>query len=155
MSTEFLNQKISVHKCPLVVLLLCAASVVHAEEKFTEADRLFTLKVGPLLSEKCNGCHGDDPEKIKGGYNTLTRESLLAGGDEFGKDVLVPGDAKKSFLLETIKWADSRLGDAAEEKLIASHPNKSRRSKNGSMPERPGRAKKSKSPFAKRRRKRK
>ena len=73
---------------------------------FTEADRLFTLKVQPLLSEKCNGCHGDDAEKIKGDYNMLTREGLLAGGETFGTDVLVPGDAANSFLMETIRWSD-------------------------------------------------
>ena len=51
--------------------LLLSASVLAAEE-FREQDRHFTLKVQPVLSEKCNGCHGDDPEKIKGGFNMLT-----------------------------------------------------------------------------------
>ena len=46
--------------------------------EFTDAEKLFTLKVKPTFSEKCNGCHGDDPEKIKGDYNMLTREKLLA-----------------------------------------------------------------------------
>jgi mono/diheme cytochrome c family protein len=73
---------------------------------FTDADRLFTLKVQPLLSEKCNGCHGDDAGKIKGDYNMLTREGLLSGGETFGSEVLVPGDAAKSFLMETIRWSD-------------------------------------------------
>lgn len=85
--------------------LLLSASVLAAEE-FREQDRHFTLKVQPVLSEKCNGCHGDDPEKIKGGFNMLTRDTLLRGGKEWGKEVLIPGNAKKSFLVETVKWAD-------------------------------------------------
>ena len=72
----------------------------------SEAERLFTLKVKPLFADKCNGCHGDDPRKIKGDYNMLSREGLLAGGEEIGSDVLVPGDAAKSFLVTAVKWAD-------------------------------------------------
>ncbi|MEM6280266.1 MAG: c-type cytochrome domain-containing protein, partial [Verrucomicrobiota bacterium] len=72
----------------------------------TEGEKLFTLKVQPLLSEKCNGCHGDDPDKIKGEFNMLTREDLLKGGEYFGEEVLVPGDAANSFLIETVKWSD-------------------------------------------------
>ncbi|NNE90550.1 MAG: DUF1549 domain-containing protein, partial [Verrucomicrobiales bacterium] len=74
--------------------------------KYSEADELFTLKIAPLLSEKCNGCHGDDPEDIDGDYNMLTREGLLAGGETFGKDVIVPGKAAESFILESVKWED-------------------------------------------------
>lgn len=85
--------------------LVLSCTSIFADE-FREEDRHFTLRVQPLLSEKCNGCHGDDPEKIKGGLNMLTREDLIRGGEEWGDEVLVPGDAKKSFLIETVKWAD-------------------------------------------------
>ncbi|MCP5550870.1 MAG: DUF1549 domain-containing protein [Akkermansiaceae bacterium] len=71
----------------------------------SEADRLFTLKVGPLLAEKCNGCHGDDAEKIRGEFKTLTREDLLKGGESIS-DVLVPGDPGKSFLMTSVRWQD-------------------------------------------------
>ena len=87
----------------LAASLTCAFS---EEPKYSEADQLFTLKVQPLFAEKCNGCHGDDPKKIKGDYNMLTRKGLLAGGEEIGGEVLTPGDAKKSFLVDAIKWAD-------------------------------------------------
>ncbi len=91
--------------------LTIAAGSLDAEEKkaaprFSKEDRLFTLKVQPLLAEKCNGCHGDDPEDIDGDYNMLTREGLLAGGDTFGEDVMVVGDASKSFFMEAIRWED-------------------------------------------------
>lgn len=90
----------------LFFLLTTVFSGVCLAEDSPEGDRLFTLYVQPLLSEKCNGCHGDDAEKVKGKFNMLTRESLLAGGETFGVDVLVPGDTKKSFLIESIKWSD-------------------------------------------------
>ncbi|MEM9280233.1 MAG: PSD1 and planctomycete cytochrome C domain-containing protein [Verrucomicrobiota bacterium] len=88
---------------------LIASSAIAEEaalEKFTEADRLFTLKVQPLLAEKCNGCHGADVDDIDGDYNMLTREGFLAGGYTFGEEVVVVGDASKSFLMEAIRWTD-------------------------------------------------
>lgn len=87
-------------------IFVMAASAGATAGEFTDGDKLFTLKIQPVFSEKCNGCHGDDPEKIKGGFNMLSRESFLAGGDEFGKEVFVPGDAAKSFLIDTVKWSD-------------------------------------------------
>ena len=96
-------------KRSITQLLLTATALLPlstSAQDISDADRLFTLKVQPLLSEKCNGCHGDDAEKIKGEFNMLSREHLLAGGETFGKDVLVPGDAAKSFLIDTIRWSD-------------------------------------------------
>ena len=87
-----------------VLLSLLAASALHAEPA-TDAERLFTLKVGPLLKEKCDGCHGGDLDKIKGEFLTLTREDLIKGG-ETKSDVLVPGDAAKSFILTSVRWED-------------------------------------------------
>ena len=79
---------------------------LSASAEPTDADRLFTLKIKPLFSEKCNGCHGDDPEDIKGDFDMLSRAKFLAGGDAFESDVLVPGNAAKSFFMEAIKWED-------------------------------------------------
>ncbi len=92
----------------LLALFGLASSTISplSAEEFSEADKLFTLKVQPLLFEKCNGCHGDDADKVKGGLDMLTREKLLAGGDEFGDEVVVPGKPAKSFLIETVKWSD-------------------------------------------------
>ncbi len=86
--------------------LLAASTLGLGAAEFSEGDRLFTLKVGPLLSLKCNGCHGDDPEKIKGDFDMLTREALLKGGSEIGAEILVPGHASKSFLMKAIRWED-------------------------------------------------
>lgn len=90
----------------LALLTAFTVSAVAEESAYTEADRHFTLKVAPILVEKCNGCHGDDPEKIKGDYNMMTRESLLAGGEVFGDEVIVLGKADESFFVDAIKWAD-------------------------------------------------
>ena len=68
-------------------VLAIAAHIGLASAAPTDAEQLFTLKVGPVLSLKCNGCHGDDPEKIKGGLNMLTRETLLKGGEELGSEL--------------------------------------------------------------------
>ena len=46
-----------------------------------DGDRLFTLKVLPLLKVKCFGCHGSDPEDTRGDYNLLTRDAMLKGGE--------------------------------------------------------------------------
>lgn len=64
-----------------------------------------TLKALPILSSKCAACHGEDPDDIEGELNLLTREGFLKGG-EFVKDLLVPGDVEKSFLMTVIKWED-------------------------------------------------
>ncbi|MCB1091946.1 MAG: hypothetical protein KDL87_10465, partial [Verrucomicrobiae bacterium] len=94
---------------PLSLLFLTAAgfAAIHgiALAEPSEADRLFTLKVGPLLAEKCNGCHGDDAEKIRGEFKTLTREDLLKGGESIS-NVLVPGDPGQSFLMTSVRWQD-------------------------------------------------
>ncbi len=64
----------------------------------THGEKLFALHVKPLFAQKCMACHGGDPLKIKGGLDMRARASLLAGGDTYGKEVLIPGMGKKSFL---------------------------------------------------------
>ncbi len=90
----------------LVAACLILISPSLNGEEISAGDRLFTLKVQPLLSEKCNGCHGDDPEDIDGDYDMLTRKALLAGGDTFGEEVMIVGDAKTSFFMEAVRWED-------------------------------------------------
>ena len=74
----------------------------------TEQDRVFALKIYPLLKEKCFVCHGDDPEKIKGELNLTTREGMLKGG-EYSTEVLVPGDSSKSDLYHSVTWKNPDL----------------------------------------------
>lgn len=100
------REQMNICKIFPTLILTTGITVIQAEEKFTEADQLFTLKIAPLFSEKCNGCHGEDAEEIKGGLEMQTREKLLAGGDEFASAVLTPGDVAASFIIDAVKWAD-------------------------------------------------
>lgn len=68
----------------------------------------FTLKVLPLLKAKCFACHGDDPQKIKGDLNLLSREAMLKGGENSQK-VLVPGKAEESALYISVTWENDDL----------------------------------------------
>ena len=65
--------------------------LVRAEEAppATEGEKLFALRIKPIFAEKCNACHGDEPDKLKGGLDMRTREGLLRGGDTFA----MPGGA--------------------------------------------------------------
>ena len=95
----------SIRVSHVLFCFLVLAGIARSQE-FSDAERLFTLKVAPVLSLKCNGCHGDDPEKIKGGLIMLTREDLLKGGEEIGGDILKPGHADESFIMTAIRWED-------------------------------------------------
>ena len=74
---------------------------VRGEDSVSEGEKLFALKIKPLLSEKCLACHGADPDEIQGGLDLRTRESLLRGGDSFESEVLVPGKGEESYLYRT------------------------------------------------------
>ncbi|MEM9017822.1 MAG: DUF1549 domain-containing protein [Verrucomicrobiota bacterium] len=67
-------------------------------EEVSEGEKLFALKIKPLFAEKCNACHGDEPDKIKGDFDMRTRESILAGGDYWSEDVVHLGEGEKSYL---------------------------------------------------------
>ncbi len=93
----------------IALALLVGSCLVNAENPPpVNAGRDFTLKVLPLLKAKCFTCHGDDPKKIKGELNMLSREGLLKGGEESDK-VLVPGKADASSMFVAMTWADSDL----------------------------------------------
>ncbi len=90
----------------LATALLLLAPSTRADEAAVE--REFSLKVLPLLKEKCFACHGDDPAKIKGELNMLSREGLLKGG-ESGAASLVPGKAEESPMFVAVTWEDADL----------------------------------------------
>ena len=106
----------------LVVLgstcLCVTASKTRAEDVMTPdaADRLFTLKVLPLLKHKCVGCHGGDEDNLRGDYSVLTREHLIAGG-ESGEPAVVPGSPEKSPLYSAIQWQDSQMPPKENDRL--------------------------------------
>lgn len=82
----------------------CFLSLLPAAESAptaSEAERLFALHVQPLLAEKCLACHGADADEIEGGLDLRSRSAMMRGGDSFGADVLIPGDAQHSALYRT------------------------------------------------------
>ncbi|MEO1526182.1 MAG: PSD1 and planctomycete cytochrome C domain-containing protein [Planctomycetota bacterium] len=83
----------------LVALFVGLGGVARGED----SDRLFTLKVFPLLKEKCFGCHGNDQDDLRGDYNMLTREGMFGGG-ESGEPVVIPGHPKDSILYQSVMW---------------------------------------------------
>ncbi|MCH7751794.1 MAG: PSD1 domain-containing protein [Planctomycetes bacterium] len=87
----------------------------HAIDVPTDGDRLFTLKVLPLLSEKCFACHGND-EEIEGELNMLSRQSLLQGG-ESGEPPIVPGRPDKSLLISAVRWEDLEMPPKENDRL--------------------------------------
>ncbi|MDB4282903.1 hypothetical protein N9882_04605, partial [Akkermansiaceae bacterium] len=100
---------------------LIAASTASAA--LTPDDQA-TLHALPILSSKCAACHGEDPADIDGDLNLLSREGFLNGGESID-DLLIPGDASKSFLMTVIKWEDDEYemppkeNDRLDEEQIA------------------------------------
>ena len=94
----FMKKRQTTYRVSLAAItgLICC-SFVHAQEA-SEGEKLFALKVKSILVEKCLACHGSDPNEILGGLDLRTKESVLAGGESFGHDVLIPGKAKSSYL---------------------------------------------------------
>ena len=92
-----MNELFRLLKLTLVFAIAAPAMADDASE------REFTLKVLPLLKAKCWGCHGNDPDDIQGGYQMLSREDLLRGG-ESEEPSIVPGHPEKGTLSEAIAW---------------------------------------------------
>ena len=92
----------------LAFLIFCSVALTTGSNPLlaeSVQDRHFTLKVKPILTEKCFPCHGDDPEEIEGGLILHTLDDILLGGDGFD-NVLVPGDAEASFMMTAVQWKD-------------------------------------------------
>ncbi len=94
----------------------CRARQAQAVFDQPAARRLFTLKVLPLLKVKCFGCHGQDPEDIRGDYNILTREGMIEGG-ESEETSLVPGKPQESPLYMAVLWEGSEMPPKENDRL--------------------------------------
>lgn len=92
-----------------VAVVLCVVALAASAAAANPAiEKLFAVDVLPLLRSKCFACHGDKPDKIKGGLNMLTRAGLLAGGEDHGP-ALKPGDAAASPMYTAVTWHDEDL----------------------------------------------
>ena len=99
--------------------ILFSAGFLQAKETVDSAEsaeREFTLKVLPLLTEKCLGCHGGEKDDIKGEYSVLSRNDLLRGG-ESEEIAIVPGKAEEGTLMEAITWSGMEMPPKENDRL--------------------------------------
>ncbi len=110
-----------------MAIALLTGAIVHAadddksddetsENKVKAAERIFTLKVLPLLKTKCVGCHGGDEEDIKGDYDMRSRAATLKGG-ESEEASIVPGKPEESPLYRAVLWQDLEMPPKENDRL--------------------------------------
>ena len=85
----------------VAILGVLSTSLVAQEDSYTDGEKLFALKVKPLLKQKCFSCHNDDD--LKGDLVMTSREDMLLGG-ESSDDVLIPGDGNGSLMYTATTW---------------------------------------------------
>ena len=117
------------HRVP--IWLLCAqmglfhlfgpCPLLQAEpaNSFEVGAALFVRHIQPLLQSRCFACHGQDPKDLKGGFHLESRETLMKGGDQFGNQVLLPGNASESALYRLVsrQEKDMEMPPKASEQL--------------------------------------
>jgi hypothetical protein len=87
-------------------LLTWSASAFAASAALTpESLEFFENKIRPVLAAECYECH--NAKKAKGGLRLDYRAGWQKGGDT--GDAIVPGDPKRSLLIESIKHTDPDL----------------------------------------------
>jgi hypothetical protein len=79
---------------------LSETASVRADDFSQQQLEIFEKRIRPLLVEHCLQCHG--PEKQEGGFNLVTRESLIKGGDS--GSALVAGKPNESLLIEAVEY---------------------------------------------------
>ncbi|MFM8470413.1 MAG: DUF1549 domain-containing protein [Limisphaerales bacterium] len=87
-----------------------SATAAKTSERAASPEELafFESKIRPVLVEKCYKCHAaGEGNKIKGGLALDSREGARKGGDS--GPAVVPGDTKKSLLVEAIRYATKDL----------------------------------------------
>src|SRR5262245_30101156 len=81
----------------LVIGIVPGRTLVPAQEPSRAGEQLFTGRILPLLKDKCLACHGDEPNKLRGGLDLRSRSAMLQGGDS-GQPALAPGHPEKSLI---------------------------------------------------------
>ncbi len=97
----------------LAIVFLATINALQAEaakstSTISDAEKLFALKVQPLLKSKCFGCHGEKPDDLEGEYDVRTRESLLKGG-ESEDAAIIPGKPDASPFFHGVTWKNDDL----------------------------------------------
>ena len=85
-------------------------AAARATERSASPEELafFESKIRPVLVERCYKCHATgEGNKVKGGLALDSREGARKGGES--GPAVVPGDTKKSLLLEAIRYANKDI----------------------------------------------
>ena len=77
----------------------------------------FDKQVLPVLRQHCWKCHGEEPSKLRGGFDLRSRQSILQGGDS-GPAVDLRQPAQ-SLLLRAVRYDDEHLRMPPKGKLSA------------------------------------
>ena len=72
-----------------------AAPADESTSARVESENLHVRRIGPLLREKCLGCHGQAPSRIEGSFDVRSPETLRIGGAS-GEPAIVPGKPEVS-----------------------------------------------------------
>ncbi|MDB6140471.1 MAG: hypothetical protein JWO94_3543 [Verrucomicrobiaceae bacterium] len=105
----------------IVIAALLAAPLWHALAITPEQTEFFEKRIRPVLAQDCYECHSTSGKK-KGGLLLDSRPGWQQGGDT--GPALIPGDAKKSLLLQAIRHEDKdmempKAGAKLDAKVIA------------------------------------
>jgi len=97
--------------------VLPTASLSQATEGAATPEEIafFEKNIRPILVKECYTCHASTAEKIKGGLTLDTREGIRKGGNS--GPAVVPGDVKKSLLLQAIQQSQEELKMPPKKKL--------------------------------------
>ncbi len=105
-----------------LAIVLAAGTAWQASAADAKLDpkqlEFFEKRVRPVLATACYQCHSTAPDaKVKGGLVMDSKEGLLKGGDS--GPALVPGNAKKSLMIEAVQYQhkDLKMPPKEEDKL--------------------------------------
>ena len=91
----------------LLALLPARIVALRAAEPAAEDLEFFEKRVRPILAEHCGECHAGAGDKVKGGLNLGSRETILQGGDS--GPAAIAGDPEKSLLVQAVGYDNEQL----------------------------------------------
>ena len=81
-------------------------STTASDRPDVESEHLFVRRIGPLLREKCLGCHGSDPDEIEGSLDVRSLAELLKGGDSEEPSVVAGEPDESPLYLAATRQSD-------------------------------------------------
>ena len=85
----------------LTVTVLASRAVAVADDKAAGDVEFFEKRIRPVLIRHCYECHSAASAELKGGLRLDSRDLIRKGGES--GPAIVPGNTKKSLLLDAIK----------------------------------------------------